>query len=169
MYEVKKVEFSSREYEVSINNELFNKMKFDWNSYNFIDKDYLFLSMREVGSRNVLNLITYGFIIDFVVIDLKTNEEVGEWEEILKLSREKKLYDGSKEYFVDEGNWFNIDFIETSSVIDMTDLKEDYDKFFSHNEKHKYLGEDGFSSKPKNMEELLNVLISEYNNFFDKN
>lgn len=169
MYELKIIDFKGKKFEIALNNSLFDKMNFDWNSYNFIDKDYLFLSMREVGCENILNLITYGFEIDFIVRNLKTDEEIMEWEEILELSKNGKLYDGSEDYLVEEGNWFRVEFVKSSSDTIMKNLKEDYNEFFNHNGMQDYLGSYDFYHKPKDMRELIDVLFTDYNEFFNNN
>ena len=158
--------YKNIEYEVLINNSALDKMNYDWNSYNFIDKDYLFISIREIKSDKMLNLTTEGFAKDFIVIDFKTNEEIMDWDKILELSKKNKLYEGSKEYLVEDGNWFTLDFVKVSSMEKENEFKEDYDDFLKVNNLE-HIDSCSFDYAPKNFEELIALMIHEYNQNFN--
>ena len=160
------INYKNKTYEVHVNEALFKQMNYDWNSYNFIDKDYLFVFIGEVSSNNIVTLTTSGYDGNFVVLDLKTNEEIIDWYKILELSKNEKLCDTSTEYSVEEGNWFSIDFLNSNCINYNHKFEECFNSFIKNNNLD-YIDSHAFCFRPENFEELLQILINEHKEFFN--
>lgn len=160
-------DYNNKQYEALINESLLKEVNYEWNSYNFIDKDYVFMTLRELSSNNIITLTTCGHDIDFIVRDLKTNEEIMDWDKILELSKNKKLHDRSTEYSVEDGNWFSIDFLKSESKNDNYKLEEEYNAFVKNNNLE-YIDSDASYFAPENFEKLIEFLIDEYEKFFNR-
>ena len=136
-------EVCERKLKVFINTELLNKMDWSWESLCFADNNEMFAHIEDISTGEILTLDTTGE----VKVKNWANDEYMSIDEIKKISFDESIYDESK-YSVEANNWFSLDF---SKIID--------DKVI-------LLEDDVFEAEPKNVNELTDILIDIFMEYF---
>lgn len=136
-------EVCGRKLEIFINTELLNKMNWSWESLCFADNSEMFAHIEDISTGEILTLDTTGE----VKVKNWANNEYMSIDEIKKISFDESIYDESK-YSVEANNWFSLDF--SKIIDDKVILLEDY----------------VFEAEPKNVNELTDILIDIFMEYF---
>lgn len=136
-------EVCERKLKVFINTELLNKMDWSWESLCFADNNEMFAHIEDISTGEILTLDTTGE----VKVKNWANDEYMSIDEIKKISFDESIYDESK-YSIESNNWFSLNFYKTTDK--KATLLEDY----------------VFESEPKNIDELIDILIQSYIEYF---
>lgn len=138
-------EVCGRKLEVFINTELLNKMNWSWESLCFADNSEMFAHIEDISTGEILTLDTEGE----VKVKNWINNDYLSIDEVKNLSFSEYIYDESK-YSIESNNWFSLNF--SKLVDEKVTLLEDY----------------VFESEPKNIDELTDVLIHLYLQYFEE-
>lgn len=135
--------FQERKLEVFINTELLNKMNWSWESLCFADNRERFAHIEDIYTGEILILDTDGE----VKVKSWDNNEYLSLNEVKELSFKELINDESK-YSIESNNWFSLNFAKESD------------------EKVEFLEDCIFEAEPRNIDELTDILIEIFIEYF---
>lgn len=138
-------EVCGRKLEVFINTELLNKMDWSWESLCFANNNETFAHIEDIHTGEILILETDGE----VKVRSWDNNEYISTDEIKNLSFNESIYDDSK-YSIESNNWFSLSFYKSTHK--KVTLLEDF----------------VFEAEPKDINELIDILIQSYMEYFEE-
>lgn len=135
-------------YEVFLDVELMEKMKWSWESLIFADNNDTFAYVKDLSNNNITTLVTNG---DVRILDESNNSDLLDIDKVIKLALSKDIYDDK--YFVDSNNWFSLDYGVVSN----------------EGKEIMFLEDDVFEAEPKDINSLIDVLIDAHQHYFSRN